>query len=153
MPGQYTYSLCCEYQPTIYSHLLFYKYQTTIYSHSYKLFTISHCANYPYHSFHNHLTHYTYFRKCHLMMIYQTSPTARYERKRNTLMERKHSSHFKGGVRNYWQSQQGTVVIVNESNITDCGRNTLRIKKHILIWLKTMLQLPVPRDRQHLEHE
>ena len=39
-----------------------------------------------------------------------------------------HSSHFKGGVRNYWQSQQGTIVIVNGRNITDYGINTLRIK-------------------------
>ena len=29
----------------------------------------------------------------------------------------------------------------------------IKDKIHILIWLKTMLQLPVPRDRQHLEHE
>ena len=29
----------------------------------------------------------------------------------------------------------------------------IKDKKHILIWLKTILQLLVPRDRQHLEHE
>ena len=29
----------------------------------------------------------------------------------------------------------------------------IKDKKHILIWLKTILQLLVPRDRQHLEHK